>query len=166
MRLFSDEEILSYLSEAGIAEPRAREIARLADGSLREAYRLLEEDEDESTQQFKTWMRLCYNFDFTAIVRMSDAFFSMTKESQKGLFSSGLAILHESLVKDAAADELLRVLGDDLVFVQNFSKVLTADKILALSQQLSESIYHLERNANPRIIFTNLSLQLGRIMRT
>ncbi|MFW5706817.1 MAG: hypothetical protein ACOC12_02750, partial [Bacteroidota bacterium] len=48
-------------------------------------------------------------------------------------------------------------------FVVKFSKVLKPDFALQLTEEFSKAIYHVERNANPKILFTDLSLTLSRI---
>ncbi len=59
----------------------------------------------------------------------------------------------------------MRLPEEELDFVTKFSKVVTAEKIPTVQQHLEESMYHIERNANPKIVFLDLSLQLGQIMR-
>ena len=46
----------------------------------------------------------------------------------------------------------------ELAFVEKFSKTLNNVIIEQLSERLSDAHYHLERNANAKIVFMNLSI--------
>jgi DNA polymerase-3 subunit delta' len=64
-----------------------------------------------------------------------------------------------------AEKQLIRVLGEELKFVTNFSKVMNFEKVERISQLFSQAHYHLERNANPKIVFLDISLKIGQMIR-
>src|SRR5690554_6470403 len=107
IRGFTDNEIREHLSGEGFCGAEAAmQIAPLADGSMREAYRLVDQVVDENTAKFRDWMRICYNLDVNAIVSQAEAFSAQDKGSQKVLFITGLNILRESLLKKSQLDQL------------------------------------------------------------
>ena len=167
VRAFHDEEIKQHLIVSGIStKEAAAQIAPLADGSMREAYQLSDQVEDENTVKFRDWMRFCFQLEINNILAMSDEFSAADKEAQKALFLTGLTVLRESLLKRSQLDELMRSAPSDREFIGNFSlKVLTEEKIIRLYEALNEAYYHLERNASAKIIFTDLSLGAARVLR-
>src|SRR5690606_16312325 len=167
VRGFTDEEIKEHLvNEGHSTSDAAMQIAPLADGSLREAYRLVEQVQDENTAKFRDWMRICYNLDLNGIVSQVDGFSEQDKEAQKTLLLTGLNTLRESLLKKSQLDELMRTAPPDRKFIEDFGKnVLTEEKIIAMYQLLNDAHYHLERNASAKILFADLSFNAARVLR-
>lgn len=166
VRAFTDDEIKSHLIQSGLSEPGAADqIAMVADGNLREAYRLVNQVEDLQVSQIRDWFRLCHGKKLKEIFTMSDEFHKADKEAQKSLMLTGLNVLREILLKNMSLDSLLRTSGEDRNFVNNISvNVLTEDHVNSLYTLFNEAHYHLERNGNAKMIFTDLSMQILLLM--
>ena len=54
-----------------------------------------------------------------------------------------------------------KLLQEELQFVHKFSQFITPDNSAGMLEALNEAHYHIERNANPRITFTDLSFKLS-----
>ncbi len=163
VRKFSDNEIKLYLTEKlGLDEVRAARMTNLADGDLHSALFLTQNIEDNSHDWFRDWMRMCFTKDLGSLVQSADEFHAMNKVVRKSVLQYGINMMRESLVA-STAESLCRVDGEEKKFVQNFSKVLTEDKIQSIYEKINTSIYHLERNANAKIKFLNLSISISRI---
>lgn len=166
VRAFSDEEITQELTQKlKTPEAQAAQLAHLAEGNLREAFRLTENVEDDTHKMFHDWMRLCYTWDFTQLMLWSERFHKMSKASQQSLLQYGLNMLRETLLAHYDDGTLSRLKGEEQAFVSNFSKVVSPTKLDLMVTAITESAYHLERNASPKILFTDLSLQLAKILR-
>ena len=167
VRGFSDAEVSDHLIAEGLCTPEmTMQIAPLADGSMREAYQLLEKGPDESTSMFRDWMRMCYSLKIKEIVSFYDSFENKDKETPKGLLLTGLNTLRESLLNKNQLGKLMRIDPADREFVEKFGEnVLTEEKIIALYDLFNEAHYHLERNANIRILFADLSFNAARVLR-
>ncbi len=167
IRAFSDEEIKSHLIGSGRCSHQvADQLAPLADGNLRIAYKLVEEVKDESTVYFRDWMRSCYNARLNEMLHHSEQFASLGKEAQKTLLLTGVNILRECLLDKNQLVNLMRSSSRDREFITNFGKnVLSERKILAMYEVLNQTHYHLERNANPKITFLDLTFSLAKIIR-
>ena len=167
IRAFSDLELKTILMEEdGLDEKKAGQIAHLSEGNLNKARHLTLEVEDDSQLMFRDWMRLCFTNDYTKMVEWSDLFQKMTKEAQKSLLQYALQMMRETLVVGLNADSIMHLQGEELSFVQNFKKVMNFDKTEKIAMQLNSSYFHLERNANPRILFLDLSLVIAGILRS
>jgi DNA polymerase-3 subunit delta' len=164
--LFSDTEITQNLTEKfGVDNAKAAHVAHLAEGNLNEALRLSQEVKDGSSDFFKEWMRVCFKVDFTAMASEADNFNRLGKEAQKSLMRYGLSVFRESLIYKYGAKDLVRLEDAELKFVENFSKVLNETNLEELTLLFSNSHQHIERNANTKILFLNLSIQIARIFR-
>lgn len=162
---FSDEEITNYLvKEKGLDEPNARKVASLAEGSIKRAVENMVSAEDDSHALFRDWMRQCWTKDFTAITTAMDAFSKMNKTAQKIFLQYAINMIRQALLTAYIPAELEKLNPDEQGFVTNFGKALTEDKLERISKELNQASYHLERNANVKILFMDLSLTIGRIM--
>lgn len=163
VRSFSDEEVKNFLiKKYNLEEKNASRIAYLADGNMNEAIRLMGEEEEDHHQMFRDWMRICYKGgNVGELVEWCDMYSKLGKESQKNLLYYGLSMMRESLVYRVAGERLLRLEDEELKFVSNFSKVLSEEKISRISEILNEAAAHIERNANPKITFLDISFGIS-----
>lgn len=164
---FSDQELSELLVAAhGIEEGRSKQLAHLADGSLRLALHLSAEVEEDNFTQFSEWMRQCHQRQMNDLVDKSEAFSKLSRGAQNTFLQYGLSILREALVSTSSSnDGLLRVEGNEKNFASNFGKALSVEQIQIMSELLSEATYHLERNASAKILFMNLSINLSKAIR-
>ncbi len=162
VRAFTDEEVSSHLVETGKCEAKAAaQIAMLADGNLREAYLLIDQVEDQTVRQLRDWFRLCATKNLKELFLLSEDFHKADKESQKSLMLAGLNVTREILLKNLDLDHLLRTTDEDRTFINNISKkMLTEEHAEKLYQAFNAAHYHLERNGNAKMIFTDLSMEI------
>ncbi|PIQ47117.1 MAG: DNA polymerase III subunit delta [Cytophagales bacterium CG12_big_fil_rev_8_21_14_0_65_40_12] len=163
---FSDENIQHKLKEEGLDEAKTQEIAYLAEGNMREALNLATGGQNLGSDQFKQWMRFCFTFDFQALVKMADEFQSGGKEFQKALLNSGNKVMRDTLIHQYGIEKLERIPEVEKGFVANFSKVFSPEKIAEVVPKIEEANYHIERNANPKILFLDLSIAIAQIARS
>jgi len=162
VRAFSDEEVSNHLVETGKCEAKAAaQIAMLADGNLRAAYLLIDQVEDQTVRQLRDWFRLCATKNLKELFLLSEDFHKADKESQKSLMLAGLNVAREILLKNLDLDHLLRTTDEDRTFINNISKkMLTEEHADKLYQTFNAAHYHLERNGNAKMIFTDLSMEI------
>jgi DNA polymerase-3 subunit delta' len=162
VRAFSDEEVRSHLVETGRCEAKAAaQIAMLADGNMRTAFQLIDQVEDQTVRQLRDWFRLCATKNLKEIFQLSEDFHKADKESQKSLMLAGLNVTREILLKNLDLDHLLRTTDEDRTFINNISKkMLTEEHALQLYETFNAAHYHLERNGNAKMIFTDLSMEI------
>ncbi len=162
VRAFSDMEIKSHLVSSKLCDSKsAEQIAMLADGNLREAYRMINQVEDKQVTQIRDWFRLCATKNLKEIFEEADRFHKIDKEAQKSLLLTGLNVTREIFLKNFDLDQLLRTTDDDRRFVENISKkVLNEDHAVKLCESFNQAHYHLERNGNAKMIFTDLSMDI------
>jgi DNA polymerase III subunit delta' len=159
---FTDEELISILVDKHFIEKdQAGKIAHLVNGNINEALRLAREVEYNSHVMFRDWMRLCYQEDLIQLIQFTEKYQSLGKLSQQTLLQYGLSMLRESLVWNLGQNQLTRVMGEELDFVKKFSVIIDLNTIEKLSGLISEASYFLERNANVKILFLDLSLRVA-----
>ncbi len=167
IRAFSDGEVMQHLIQMHhISKDAAMQIAPLADGNMREAENMVNQVEDEFTRLIRDWFRACYSVSVNDMLEFVEKFSSKPKEAQKSLLLSGINVVREVMLDKSQLAELMRSIESDREFIHNLGEhVLDEEKLMAIYQALNESHYHLERNANVKILFADLSFRLARIMR-
>mgnify|MGYP000391910871 CR=1 FL=1 len=81
------------------------------------------------------------------------------------IISSNLPVLREVLVAQANQPALSRTPAGLKDFVAGLAKVLTLDKVAEINRLFDESIYHIDRNANARIVYMDTSFKVARILK-
>ncbi len=166
VRAFTEEEVISYLEENYNTEKTtAYQIAQLADGSLNAAVKLTSEISSDYFTLFLTWMRNCYTRKFNELVDMSEDFQKLGRENQKNFLLYALNLFRKVTLYGVDASLITYLPPNELDFVQKFSKVITQDNAGQLTEELNQAHYHIERNANPKMVFVDSSIQIAGYLR-
>ena len=191
VRPLAEDDIAAYLvTRYQVPEAKARQVAQLAEGNLGAAIASREHSADHDYAEFfMNWMRKCYSFkmfdlaerakltaekekealkkkaeealkrvDITAI---SDEFQKMGRENQKEFLSFSLGLLRKVLLFGISPALVPHLPAGEQQFVLGFSKFVTPRNADQLTEELNTAHYHIERNANPRMVFVDTSLRLG-----
>ena len=164
--LLRDKEIESELTKLSVEEKKAQHITQLAEGNLNFALKLRESDEDDYSERFAEWMRACFKNNYGSLVALADEYHNLDKLKQKNTMLHGMSMMRESLLHQSGATSIHRVRGEELKFIQDFSKVLSVKKIEKAVHIMNNASYHLERNGSAKMIFMDLSLQLSKVIKS
>ena len=158
----SSAEIAGSFADSEDPE-RAEQLAELADGDLNLAKQLLEDQTGitNSINFFIRWMRACYGLQLETIQELCEEFQGLGRERQKALLEQSSGILRKVLMYRTLPQTKSKLLQEELQFVHKFSQFITPDNSAGMLEALNDAHYHIERNANPRITFTDLSFKLS-----
>jgi len=140
-------------------------IALRSEGDLLEAADMANKGEEELFVFFRDWLRSCYKREVGAVVEFAEGFQKLGRERQKSLMKYGLYLIRQCALQWQHVPELVRVLGQEQEFVQNFSKLLNDANADPIRRELETAHLHIERNANPKILFTDLSYKMMGLLR-
>ena len=163
----SDNDMVEILLEKyKIEKSAARRIVHRADGDFNEAKKLLDNNEDEAdlNQRFLAWMRNCLKLNVQGINQLSQEFGSESREMQKNFLLHALSVARECLLLNYGDRSLVRLEGKDLEDIQRFSPFVNEKNIHSFTEELNKAHFHLERNANSKILFTNLSFEMNKLL--
>ena len=149
-----------------VGEDEAGRITFLASGNFRTAMRVYEAGENDYTQLFVDWMRLCYTQNGPGLIKWVDEIASAGRENQKHFLMYGINLYRECLLNGYNLSQISRVMENEKAFVANFSKFIHGKNIDGLVNALNTNHYHIERNAHPKILFFNLSLQISELLKS
>ncbi len=147
-------------------ESQASLVAHLADGDFGLALQLLRDPEavHSTVQFFITWMRACYGLNMEALASLMDEFQKMGRERQKELLTQACALLRNVLLYRLNPSGNHAMMRQQMEFVQKFSRFISADNMEGLLEEFDRAHYHIERNAHPKILFTDLSYSISELL--
>lgn len=162
---FSEVETKQYLVEnKQVDEKNALRIAKISDGNLNKAQKLVSEDVDDSHEIFATWMRLCFGKKYQELLLFSEDFSKKGRENQKNMLLYGLQTVRDSLMVTAQVPELVHQDENEFKFIEKFSKAVNQERLPSLCDILTETFAHIERNGNAKIIFFDTSLKVSQLL--
>ena len=153
------------VKDFNLSQTEAENIANIADGDFSEALRLYHKGKNEYSDMYIEWMRMCYKLDMTGIISWSNRMAGIGREQQKDFLRFCLRLTREALIYSNQTHEINYISEDEKNFLEKFSAFITNNNSDRIYKILNESYYHIERNASPKIIFFELSLQINKLLR-
>lgn len=163
-----NEEVMTYIKKAyGTTEDNAKSIANLADGNIVEAINMVQGDEAHHIyfDIFVKLMRSAYAIDALKLMDVAEELAGLGRENQKNFLKYGLHIFRECLLSNYTGNELTNLRDEEQAFLKKFAKFINNQNITEITQEFNDSYYHIERNANPKILFTDLVIRLTKMIK-
>lgn len=141
-------------------------LVRQIDGNLILAFGLGADQLDADLfGRFAQWMRLCYQQKITGLSEFADSLSSQGRERQKKFLQYALRFIRECLMLPYADQTLSRLTPMEKDFARNFAPFIHGANGVLFTDELNRALFHTERNANPSLLFMDLSLTFGRLLK-
>ncbi|MDN3675430.1 DNA polymerase III subunit delta' [Flavobacterium branchiarum] len=169
----SEQVIADALVSKENLEPNvALKIAHQAQGNYNKALHLTKNDEDEYPfeQWFVTWVRAAFKAKGNAaaiqdLITWSEQIAGLGRESQKKFLEFCIEMFRQALLLNYQAPSLVYMEPKVEKFkLENFAPFVNGNNINDIFKELSDAMYHIERNGNAKIILTDLSIKLTRLI--
>jgi DNA polymerase-3 subunit delta' len=167
----ADEELIAaIMAKYDYKKDQAAYIVHLADGNQNEVQSLAHPDaDDDSTEELLKWWRLCYGYQAAKnqyeLLAWVDVQSKIGREKQKNFILYAMHILRECLMLQYAGDSIVRMNEEELKAFTKFAPYITENNCYDFVNELNKAYFHIERNANPKILFLDLSFKLGKLLR-
>lgn len=163
-RINIDDLSRHLISKAGVSSNDADSIAARVDGDFILAKEILASGEEatENRELFIQLMRVCYRKNVIDMLDWSDAIAATSRSRQKIFIEYALHMFRQSMLRNYTEDRLTRVSEDEDNFLNNFSRFITGNNVYNFIETFDDAHYHIDRNANGKILFTNLCFQVMR----
>jgi DNA polymerase III subunit delta' len=151
----------------GVDQSIAESVSALSQGNIVEAINAVQGDKAHHAyfELFVKLMRSAYAANPNDLIAVSEEVAAMDKEKQKNFVKYGLHIFRESMIMNYMNDQLLNLRNEEKAFLQKFAKFINNQNISELIEEFNLAYYHLERNANSKILFTDLVIKLTKLVR-
>lgn len=149
-----------------LSSDRAETIARLADGNYREALQVLNESAEGTPflAHFRLFMLTCLRFDVFKMNEWMEETAGLGREGQKYFLTFGLEVFREALLMNYGSPALVKMRGAELDFLKKFAPFVHMANYQLLTEEFNKACFHVERNANPKILFMDLALKVNELL--
>tara|TARA_Y100000589_G_scaffold332329_1_gene391827 strand:+ start:8254 stop:9381 length:1128 start_codon:yes stop_codon:yes gene_type:complete len=165
---YSDEEITQILLDKfDCSESEAQTIASNSFGNMSIAIQCIknENQKDAYLSPFINWMRLCYTRNIADTIDWVDANSKEGREHIKGLLMYSLEMFRKCILGHYLID-IKNITQDQKQFLKKFMPFINHKNIVQFSQVINDAHFHMERNANPKILLLDVSIQFFRLLKT
>lgn len=169
----AEQVIAEALVKTYALEPHvATKIAHQSNGNFNKACDLVYQDSEDLLFEtwFVSWIRSAFKAkgNKTAIhdlILWSDEVAKTGRETQKQFLNFCLDFFRQALLLNYKATDLVFLEPKTNSFqLENFAPFIHGNNILEIYDELQDAIYHIERNGNSKIILTDLSIKLTRLL--
>ena len=162
----------ALVSRENVEEKKAYKIAHQSQGNYSKALHILHEDNDELPFEkwFVDWVRAAFRAKGNAaaiqdLISWSEQIASLGREAQKKFLNYCIEMFRQALMLNYQAEKLVYIEPTVEKFkLENFAPFVNGNNITEIFNELSDAIYHIERNGNAKIILTDLSIKLTRLI--
>jgi len=167
-KVIADSLILKENIEASLAD----KIAHQSQGNYNKALLLLDEESEEMPfeEWFVSWVRAAFRAKGNAeaiqdLILWSEQIASLGRETQKKFLNFCIDMFRQALMLNYETKKLVYMEMKVPKFqLENFAPFVNGNNINDIFKELSDAMYHIERNGNAKIILTDLSIKLTRLI--
>ncbi|WP_204344491.1 ATP-binding protein [Psychroserpens algicola] len=167
------EEVIkaALIKNYQIPEVDAVKIAHQANGNYNKACDIVYSDSEDT--QFEEWFVFWIRSAFKAkgnksaihdLISWSETIAKTGRETQKQFLHFCLDFFRQALLLNYKADDLVFMEPKTSFKLEKFAPFVHGNNIMDISNELQDAIYHIERNGNSKIILTDLSIKLTRLL--
>lgn len=174
--LLSSRVIVDQLiKDFNISEHKAEDIASICDGNYNKARNLVTEGVQlkEMLNQLETIVKSFValgqkasndQINFAEVKEIFADIVSKGREEQKNFVRYMIRCFRNMLLMSTDNESLVRATHDEKRMMASFPKVVTLKNVTQILTECNSAIFHIERNGNSGLIFTDLYLKLAQIV--
>lgn len=164
--------IADALVEKGLIREEALRLAHEANGNFNKAIDLMNNDSEDLIFEkwFVQWVRSAFKAKGNKaaihdLIMWGEEVAKTGRETQKNFLKYCLAVMRQALLLNYGADELAYMkIHVDNFQLEKFAPFVHENNISSIVEELENAMYHIERNGNSKIILTDLSIKLTRLL--
>lgn len=170
--LLSEQDIAnSLVVNYQLTENEASKIAHQSEGNYNKALELLNNDASDLVfeEWFVAWVRTAFRAKGNVavvqqLIAWSDTISKTGRETQKRFLEYCLQFFRQALLFNYKSEQLVFIETKTDFTLSKFAPFVHSSNILDIEKEISDAIYHIERNGNPKIILLDLSIKLTRFL--
>ena len=162
----------ALINKGNLDQNSASKIAHQAQGNYNKALHLLHEDSEDFPfeEWFVVWVRSAFKAKGNAtaihdLIAWSEQIAGIGRETQKKFLQFCIEMFRQAMLLNYETPRLVFLEPKVEKFkLENFAPFVNGNNIHDIFRELSDAIYHIERNGNAKIILTDLSIKLTRLI--
>lgn len=167
-RINEADMIAELITKHNVDHSTAKHLHYKSNGSYSEALQLLDKAEERSDFQkdFILWMRGCYQLNVKVINEFALKLNERSRDGQKEFLVDCLDNIRECLLINYANRSLVRIDGEELTTLARLAPLIHINNADEFVEEFNKATFHIDRNANFKILFSDLSFTVNRLLRT
>jgi DNA polymerase III subunit delta' len=161
--LAEDEEIVQYLRQKADVVQAMQATAHSA-GNVREALHFLAHNEDTWLDLLKTCFNAVLRLGAKASSQWVTQISELGREKQKQFLRYFLQMTEHGIRAHVLGLSAVAAPDAEKEFIGNLVKNIKPDALEAIAELLNSHIYHIERNANPKMLFHAFIIRISTII--
>ncbi|TDE46614.1 DNA polymerase III subunit delta' [Flavobacterium rhamnosiphilum] len=162
----------ALVSRENTESKEALKTAHQAQGNYNKALQLLQPDSESVffEKWFVDWVRAAFRAKGNAaaiqdLIQWSEQIAGLGRETQKKFLHFCIDMFRQALLLNYQTPSLVYMEPKVEKFkLENFAPFVNGNNINDIFKELSDAMYHIERNGNAKIILTDLSIKLTRLI--
>lgn len=168
----AEDAITEALVKKGLFREEAMRLAHEANGNFNKALDLMNKDSEDLVFEkwFVQWVRSAFKAKgnkaaIHELILWSEEVAKTGRETQKKFLHYCLTVMRQAMLINYNAKDLafMRIHVDGFQ-LEKFAPFVHENNIQNIVAELEDAIYHIERNGNSKIILTDLSIKLTRLL--
>ncbi|WP_029036371.1 DNA polymerase III subunit [Salinimicrobium xinjiangense] len=151
---------------------QAMTIAHRANGNFTNALHIFRQNagDEQFEEWFISWVRTAFKAKgnkaaLAELLTWSEKIAGTGRESQKKFLLYCMDFFRQALMHNYKANSLVFMEPQTKGFkLEKFAPFITGNNIIGITRELEDAVYHIERNGNAKIILTDLSIKLTRLI--
>jgi DNA polymerase-3 subunit delta' len=123
------------------------------------------EQDQLSRERFFRWMRISYGLKINDITDWVSELSDIGREKQKWFLLYSMDMIRNNFMLNRQMPELTVMDSEEAAFSANFNTFIHEGNIAGLMAEFNLAIAQITMNANPKILLTDMCLQLNRLLR-
>ena len=161
-------DITGWFGSKGYSHDAAVTAAMMAEGNSNKAKELI--SAGEASMQFflhfRNWLRYCFKpqATFNDLVTHSEMLAGLGREQQKRFLGYCLDMLRQCFIAGQTG-KTPDGESEEIAFIRNLAPYVNTRNISGYETLFNDAVYHIERNAYPKVLFLDLSLRLVKLIK-
>jgi DNA polymerase III subunit delta' len=148
-----------------ISKEKAKQIAAISEGNYREALQLLQNADDDWNVLLREWLNTILRTGPAAQVKWIEEISKLGREKQKQFLRYFNHLLEEAIhLRTVTVVNEQPSTSNETDFALRLNKICSLEQQDAIITELDKAAYHIERNANAKMLFHALSIRLYHII--
>ena len=167
IRNFYLEEIKWFFKDHEKKELNINYLVNLTKGNVGKIKKIINDKTEQLVffDSFSSWMRLAYKMNVLDLTNWVNSIAQTGRNKQKLFLEYAIKMIRECVLVNFTDPSLISVSEKERQFVLNFSPFVHEKNSISIFEELEGAYRSIGRNANPKIIFFDLSLKIGKCLK-
>ncbi len=169
--LLEPESIENFLvAKNACTSEQSRLIANASEGNYREALHLLAHADEDFHGLLRDWLNATLKNQTVPLIKLIEEIGRLGREKQKQFLRHFTHLIEQAVRQEVSGEAKLQNFKEVLSesekdFTGKLNKVMRLEQKEAIALELDRATYHIERNANAKLLFHALSIKIYHIVK-